>query len=307
MDNFSLPAPLGLEPSIPPHAQLLLVFRFALAWLVDILRPDHGIEKLPLYTLGTHFGSRRILLERPGESAVLFVQELTGFDDSDMEPFRLEVPGKHVAELRLELDPSATARTEGLVNKTAIFDLDLRATCSVHMPAHEELYQFTLPRLTFTDPWRPEGCTVGLEGEMTMQCSARALSAKFAFAADGGVAGKVYRHLGPTRDKIATVAGSWTGSISAVSTSLGAAGLVFDAGSIGGTAPKFSRVVNLRKLGPRYHPRIWTVLLDALLSLDVKQAGGAKAKQAVKEVARSLADLTLKFEPLGTAQKVPRE
>lgn len=124
------------------------------------------------------------------------------------------------------------------------------------------------------------------------------LQCDLSFDAGGRIKGKVQRLSGPGLDKVCSLEGRWDDKVYARSKALGAQGLVFDAGV---TAPGVQRAVpsiNLRKLGPRHMPLLWTVLHDTLVSIDPrKDASGTHARAVARALKSDIAELTLRVDP----------
>lgn len=156
--------------------RMLLALRLLLNTCCDVLRPDEGLERVPLASIGTHVLSRRVLMDRPdGESLVAHFQELAFFDPG-VQPYRSHVLGQELASLRLDLEPVASARS-GLLSRAVVVAVDLRAQCALSLPVHEEEYIFTLPTLVLEEPLQGEEGRVGFEGQAQIRCRANGLLA----------------------------------------------------------------------------------------------------------------------------------
>ncbi|KAL4431495.1 hypothetical protein ABPG75_006751 [Micractinium tetrahymenae] len=311
---------LRAERGPDPTERILAVARVVLTVATDLLRPgSRGFADTPTVVLGQHYLSRRPLAERHrGDAMQLFLQELCSHEP--LAPTQHAkyaapsassggAPAAPAATLSLRLRPAAAARQQpgGLLSQLgaggkdkvpdglppAWLECALQGELVVAFPRHAETYVCTLPSLLLAAPLA-EACPLDLTGTATVACEATGLSAALHFRPfrGGAVRGGVAALLGEGQQEVASILGSWQGTVMAESPE--GSGVLFEAAQL---RPPISLAANLAEPGPRAATRLWAALLESLIFVD-SVAAGREGKHAAELAAALPAHLkrSLLFE-----------
>ncbi|PSC74651.1 oxysterol-binding -related 8 isoform X6 [Micractinium conductrix] len=309
---------LRAERAPDPLERMLAVCRVVLCLATDLVRPGRGFGDTPTVVLGQHYLSRRQLGERHrGDTMQLFLQELASHEPlgptqhpkytapASSAPPGTALPAPVAATLSLRVRPTVAARQQptGLlaqlgggskVGKSgggggggadgappAWLECSFEGHAVVTLLRHAEEYRITLPSLVLTAPLA-EACPLDFSGAAVILCEGTGLAATLRFAPfkGGRVTGSVATLLGGGHKEVASIGGSWLGTVTADSEE--GSGVLWDAAAQ--SLPPAT--VNLAQPGPRAFTRLWTAILEAAVYVDATTA--AKEGKRAAELAAAL-------------------